>query len=171
MVRVFVALLLFARGCGSAPAKASAAIDWAPLATAIDAFDDVPNVHTIVGNGSGILFTHSKGSTNGRTSMAVASATKWVGGVLVRTTTSTENPSSHRTLEVSCKDALSSCRWRGCSELSDDLDGVVVPALLDFISLLLLHRTIHATMNVKSNYRLSFSSPHPLPANPPWFPH
>ena len=60
------------------------AIDWTALSNAIDAFADVPNVHTIVGNGSGVLYAYSKGTTNGRTVMAVASATKWVGGVLVR---------------------------------------------------------------------------------------
>ena len=36
--------------------------DWGRVAAAIDAFALVPNCHVIVGDGSGVLFAHQKGS-------------------------------------------------------------------------------------------------------------
>jgi CubicO group peptidase (beta-lactamase class C family) len=81
-----LALLLVATGDGAPIVGAGAAIgraEWQPLRDAIDAFADVPDVLVQLGNATGPLFLHAKGDTTLDTSMPVASATKWLGNVML----------------------------------------------------------------------------------------
>jgi CubicO group peptidase (beta-lactamase class C family) len=61
----------------------SAATGWEQLRAAIDDFQLVENVAVSVGDARGELFRHTKGTTDFSTQMSIASATKWVSGVVV----------------------------------------------------------------------------------------
>lgn len=58
-------------------------VGWEELRAAIDNFDLVPDVVVSVGDARGELFRHAKGSTSFDTQMTIASATKWVSGVVI----------------------------------------------------------------------------------------
>ena len=87
MVLVF-ASVLFVHDAAAVPVinnatSSSAAAIWDDLRAGIDNFDLVPNCVVSVGDSRGELFRHAKGSTDFDTQMGIASATKWVSGVMV----------------------------------------------------------------------------------------
>ena len=59
---------------------------WDELRAVIDDFDLIPNLAFSVGDARGEIFRHSKGETDFSTQMGIASATKWVSGVMVMAT-------------------------------------------------------------------------------------
>eukprot|EP01065_Artemidia_motanka_P002441 TRINITY_DN11169_c0_g1_i1.p2 TRINITY_DN11169_c0_g1~~TRINITY_DN11169_c0_g1_i1.p2 ORF type:complete len:363 (+),score=144.24 TRINITY_DN11169_c0_g1_i1:66-1154(+) len=64
-------------------AAGAAADVWEPLRELIDGNPLIANVAVTVGNSSGRLFTHEKGSTTMATEMGIASATKWIAGAAI----------------------------------------------------------------------------------------
>ena len=66
-----------------ANASAVALPAWDEFRAAIDDFDMVPSCAVSVGDSRGELFRHEKGATTFSTQMGIASATKWVSGVMV----------------------------------------------------------------------------------------
>jgi hypothetical protein len=62
---------------------ASAVDVWQPIRDAIDKFALLKNTVVSVGNASGQLFLHEKGTTKFDTDMHIASASKWIAGVTI----------------------------------------------------------------------------------------
>eukprot|EP01059_Diplonema_ambulator_P001452 TRINITY_DN11226_c0_g1_i1.p1 TRINITY_DN11226_c0_g1~~TRINITY_DN11226_c0_g1_i1.p1 ORF type:complete len:396 (+),score=86.53 TRINITY_DN11226_c0_g1_i1:50-1189(+) len=56
---------------------------WDDVSTAIDGYSLVPNCLVIIGDASGVKYTHTKGSFSSGTHISVASASKWVSGAVI----------------------------------------------------------------------------------------
>jgi len=57
--------------------------EWDPLRKLIEDYDIIPDCVVTVGDQDGLLFSYSKGRTNPRTQMPIASSTKWIAGVAI----------------------------------------------------------------------------------------
>ena len=75
-----LALLVCAAAAGAA---AAAALDWSAVDAAAEAFSAYPSLGVVIGNGSGILHTYSKGGFDLGAYISVASASKWVSAAAI----------------------------------------------------------------------------------------
>ena len=102
--------------------------DWGRVAAAIDAFALVPNCHVIVGDESGELFAHQKGSVGLDTEMRLYSATKWVSAVAIVALVEDEE------VPLSLEDLASAHLPFWTADPSDARSRVTLRHLLGFVS-------------------------------------